>query len=49
VKPRLISTRTNDNNLDVETNVKILLSAVALVGSLGLLLTDWAGQAVPYL
>jgi hypothetical protein len=29
--------------------VKILLSVAALVGSLGLLLTDWAGHAMPYL
>jgi hypothetical protein len=29
--------------------VKLLLCAAALVGSLGLLLTDWAGHAFPYL
>jgi len=29
--------------------VKILLSVAALVGSLGLLLSDWAGHAFPYL
>jgi hypothetical protein len=34
---------------DAETSVKILFSAVALAGTLGLLLSDWAGHAVPYL
>jgi hypothetical protein len=29
--------------------VKYLLSAAALAGSLGILLSDWAGQAFPYL
>jgi hypothetical protein len=29
--------------------VKILLSVAALVGSLSLLLSDWAGHAFPYL
>jgi hypothetical protein len=29
--------------------VKLLLSISALAGSLGLLLTDWAGNAFPYL
>lgn len=29
--------------------MKILLSLTALLGSVGLLLTDWAGQAFPYL
>jgi hypothetical protein len=29
--------------------VKILLSAAVLVGAVGLLLTDWAGHAFPYL
>jgi ABC-type Fe3+-siderophore transport system permease subunit len=31
------------------TTVKLLLSVAALAGSLGLLLSDWAGQAFPYL
>ena len=31
------------------TTVKILLSVAVLVGTLGLLLSDWAGQAFPYL
>jgi hypothetical protein len=36
--------------LDEETKaVKILLSVAALVGSFSLLLTDWAGHALPYL
>ncbi len=36
--------------MDVETKtVKLLLSLAALTGSLGLLLSDWAGQAFPYL
>jgi len=36
--------------VDVETKtVKLLLSLAALTGSLGLLLSDWAGQAFPYL
>jgi hypothetical protein len=30
-------------------DVKYLLSAAALAGSLGILLSDWAGQAFPYL
>jgi hypothetical protein len=29
--------------------VKYLLSAAALAGSLGMWLSDWAGQAFPYL
>jgi hypothetical protein len=29
--------------------VKFLISAAALAGSLGILLSDWAGQAFPYL
>lgn len=29
--------------------MKILLSVAALVGSLGLLFSDWASHAVPYL
>jgi len=30
-------------------NVKILFSAAVLAGTVGLLLSDWAGQAFPYL
>lgn len=29
--------------------MKILLPAIVLVGSLGLLLSDWGAQAFPYL
>jgi hypothetical protein len=36
--------------LDEETKaVKILLSVAVLVGSFSLLLSDWAGHALPYL
>jgi ABC-type Fe3+-siderophore transport system permease subunit len=31
------------------TKVKLLLSMAALMGSLGMLLSDWSGQAFPYL
>jgi hypothetical protein len=29
--------------------VKLLLSVAALMGSVGILLSDWAGQGFPYL
>ncbi|MBW8814179.1 MAG: hypothetical protein JF588_12205 [Caulobacterales bacterium] len=32
-----------------EAAVKFLISAAALAGSLGILLSDWAGQTFPYL
>jgi hypothetical protein len=35
--------------MDAETNVKILFSVAVLAGTLGLLLSDWAGHALPYL
>jgi hypothetical protein len=42
--------RTGDIARDEETRaVKIVISVAALAGSLGLLLSDWAGQAFPYL
>jgi len=47
---RLISPRVGDRAGKLEMkNVKLLLSLAALMGSVGLLLSDWAGQAVPYL
>ena len=35
--------------MDAETNVKILFSVSVLAGTVGLLLSDWAGHAFPYL
>lgn len=35
--------------MDAETSVKILFSVSVLVGTLGLLLNDWAGHAMAYL
>jgi hypothetical protein len=43
-----ISLRNADTGVDQRRpNVKILLSVAVLVGSCGLLLTDWAGHAFP--
>lgn len=44
-----ISVRNTDTGVARETDVKILLPAIALVSCLGLLLTDWASQAFTYL
>ena len=49
---RLDSISSNNGDIagdEGDEDVKILLSAAVLVGSLGLLLTDWAGNAFPYL
>jgi len=45
-----MSSRTGDMAGDEgDQDVKLLLAIASLAGSVSLLITDWAGAAVPYL